>query len=140
MTQARPHAHDDVQNSLLAEVRPGLKLHIGSDEPYGPRRNRLLACLPESVWQRWQTRLEPIDLPLGKVLCEPRERICHVVFPTTAIVSLLYLTENGNSAEIAVIGNEGMVGTWLPMGGGTTQAVAPRTRARSCRARGAAFA
>jgi len=120
MTQARPHAQDHAQNGLLAEVRPGLKLHIGSDEPHGPRRNRLLACLPESVWQRWQTRLEPIDLPLGKVLCEPRERICHVVFPTTAIVSLLYLTENGNSAEIAVIGNEGMVGTWLPMGGGTT--------------------
>lgn len=99
---------------------PELKLLIGSDEPLGARRNRLLACLPEPVWQRWRSELEPVDLPLGKVLCEPGARLSHVLFPTTAIVSLQYLTESGSSAEVAVIGNEGMVGTWLPMGGGTT--------------------
>jgi len=65
--------------------------------------------------------LEAVDLPLGKVLCEPGGCLTHVVFPTTAIVSLIYLTENGSSAEIAVVGSEGMVGTWLPVGGGTTQ-------------------
>ena len=125
MTQAHAHDHADAhahaQNGRLADVRPGLRLHIGSDEPLGARRNRLLACLPEPIWQRWHAQLEAVDLPLGKVLCEPGERMTHVVFPTTAIVSMLYLTENGSSAEIAMIGNEGMVGTWLPMGGGTTQ-------------------
>ena len=121
-THARAHArsHADAQSGLLAGMRPALMLHIGGKEPFGARRNCLLACLPEPVWQRWQTQLEAVDLPLGKVLCEPGERLTHVVFPTTAIVSLLYLTGNGSSAEIAVIGNEGMVGTWLPMGGGTT--------------------
>ncbi len=125
MTQAHAHDHADAhahaQYGRLADVRPGLRLHIGSDEPLGARRNRLLACLPEPIWQRWHAQLEAVDLPLGKVLCEPGERMTHVVFPTTAIVSMLYLTENGSSAEIAMIGNEGMMGTWLPMGGGTTQ-------------------
>ena len=67
--------------------------------------------MPEPVWQRWQLQLEAVDLTLGKVLCEPGEHLTHVMFPTTAIVSMMYLTDNGNSAEIAVIGNEGMVGT-----------------------------
>jgi len=121
MPQANAPAQAHAHNGPLADARPALTLHVGSDEPLGARRNRLLACLPEPVWQRWQAQLEAVDLPLGKVLCEPGERLTHVVFPTTAIVSLLYLTQNGSSAEIAVIGNEGMVGTWLPMGGGTTQ-------------------
>jgi len=57
MTQAHAHDHADAhahaQNGRLADVRPGLRLHIGSDEPLGARRNRLLACLPEPIWQRW---------------------------------------------------------------------------------------
>lgn len=109
---------------LLAGLPAELTLHIGSDQPSGARRNRLLACLPEAVWQRWQTQLEPVDLPLGKALCEPGGRLSHVVFPTTAIVSLLHLTENGSSASTALIGNEGMVGTWLPMGGDTASSQA----------------
>ena len=115
-----PQSHVRAFDGLLPGAPPALKLLIGSDEPLGARRNRLLACLPEPVWQRWRAELEPVDLQRGKVLCEPGARLSHVLFPTTAIVSLQYLTESGSSAEIAVIGNEGMVGTWLPLGGGTT--------------------
>jgi len=85
-----------------------------------PRQNRLLAALADSEWVRWQPNIEPVELPLGKVLYESGTRLSHVYFPTTAIVSLLYLMENGASAEIAVVGNEGLVGISLFMGGETT--------------------
>lgn len=85
-----------------------------------PRENRLLAALPTLEWQRWQPQLELTELPLGKVLYESGASPSHVHFPTTAIVSLLYVTENGSSAEIAVVGNEGTVGVALFMGGNTT--------------------
>jgi CRP-like cAMP-binding protein len=85
-----------------------------------PRKNQLLAALPEAVWQRWQPLLEPVELPLGKVLYESGRELSHVYFPTTAIISLLYVMENGSSAEIAVVGNEGVVGISLFMGGDTT--------------------
>lgn len=114
MTQA--HTRTD----LLVDSRSNLTRHTSSDTVHGARRNRLLACLPEPVWQRWQPQLEAVDLRLGQVLCEPGEHLTHVFFPTTAIVSLMCLTENGASAEIAVIGNEGMVGIWMPLGGDTT--------------------
>ena len=61
-----------------------------------------------------------MDLPLGHVLYEANKTLSHVYFPTTAIVSLLYVLENGASAEIAVVGNEGLVGVSLFMGGGST--------------------
>jgi CRP-like cAMP-binding protein len=85
-----------------------------------PRRNRLLAALPDDDWQRWQPLLEPVDLPLGQVLYESGVTLSHVYFPTTAIVSLLYVLENGASAEIAIVGNEGLVGISLFMGGEST--------------------
>lgn len=85
-----------------------------------PKRNFLLAALPESDWQRWLPNLEAVDLPLGQVLYEPGATLSHVYFPTTAIVSLLYVMENGASAEIAVAGNEGIVGISLFMGGEST--------------------
>ena len=85
-----------------------------------PRRNRLLGALPEAEFQRWRARLEPVDLLLGKVLYESGSTLEHVYFPTTAIVSLLYVMENGASAEIAVVGNEGIVGVSLFMGGEST--------------------
>ena len=85
-----------------------------------PRTNRLLAALPEPQWQRWQRHLEYTHLPLGAVLYESGGTMRHVHFPTTAIVSLLYVLENGASAEIAVVGNEGIVGVSLFMGGGST--------------------
>ncbi|MEO8936352.1 MAG: Crp/Fnr family transcriptional regulator [Burkholderiaceae bacterium] len=85
-----------------------------------PRENHLLAALPVAEWQRWMPRLEHVDLPLGKVLYESGSTLTHVYFPITAIVSLLYVLENGASAEIAVVGNEGIVGVALFMGGGST--------------------
>jgi CRP-like cAMP-binding protein len=83
-----------------------------------PRSNRLLGALPEAEWQRWLPQLEPVEMPLGQVLYEPGVTLRHVYFPTTAIVSLLGLTEDGASAEIGIVGNEGIVGISLFMGGG----------------------
>jgi CRP-like cAMP-binding protein len=85
-----------------------------------PKKNHLLDSLPEAEWQRWAPLLEKVDLPLGMVLYESGGTLSHVYFPTTAIVSLLYVMENGASAEIAVVGNEGIVGVSLFMGGETT--------------------
>jgi CRP-like cAMP-binding protein len=84
------------------------------------RHNQLLAALPEAEWQRWLPQLEAVELPLGHVLYEPGDTLSHVYFPTTAIVSLLYVMENGASAEIAVVGYEGIVGVSIFMGGGST--------------------
>ena len=85
-----------------------------------PKKNHLLAALPSAEWERWQPQLEWVDMPLGEVLYESGSTLTHVYFPTTAIVSLLYVMENGAAAEIAVVGNEGMVGVALFMGGETT--------------------
>ncbi len=83
-------------------------------------QNQLLAAMPELEWKRWLPDIEAVDLPLGKVLYEPGATLSHVYFPTTAIISLLYVLENGASAEIAVVGNEGLVGISLFMGGEST--------------------
>jgi CRP-like cAMP-binding protein len=85
-----------------------------------PRNNQLLAALPDAEWQRWLPQLEWVELQLGEVLYESGSTLSHVYFPTTAIVSLLYVMENGASAEIAVVGNEGIVGIALFMGGEST--------------------
>jgi CRP-like cAMP-binding protein len=85
-----------------------------------PKTNRLLGSLPDAEWNRWEPALEEVELPLGRVLYESGSTQSHVYFPTTAIVSLLYVMENGASAEIAVVGNEGLVGVSLFMGGETT--------------------
>jgi CRP-like cAMP-binding protein len=85
-----------------------------------PRDNQLLAALPNPEWQRWLPHLEWVELPLGQVLYESGRAMSHVYFPTNAIVSLLYVMEDGASAEIAVVGREGVVGISLFMGGGST--------------------
>jgi CRP-like cAMP-binding protein len=82
--------------------------------------NKLLAALPDGEMKRWLPDLELIDMPLGRVLYESRASEKHVYFPTSAIVSLLYVMENDDSAEIAVVGNEGMLGISLFMGGNST--------------------
>jgi hypothetical protein len=84
------------------------------------KRNQLLAALPPAEWSRWLPRLEPVEMPLGDVLYESGGEMSHVYFPINSIVSLLYVTENGASAEIAVVGNEGLVGISLFMGGEST--------------------
>ena len=88
--------------------------------PGAPRDNYLINALSDSDWSHWKNQLEPVDLPLGHVLYEPGGAMDHVYFPTTAIVSLLYVMENGASAEIAVVGKEGLVGISLFMGGEST--------------------
>ncbi len=82
-----------------------------------PRQNQLLAALPDSEWARWQSDLEPVELLQGMVLCESGKLPAYAYFPTTAVVSLLNMTEDGASSEIAVVGNDGVVGISLFMGG-----------------------
>ncbi len=85
-----------------------------------PRHNQLLAALPDAEWQRWLPQLEHVEMPLGQVLYESGLTLSHVYFPIDSIVSLLYVMENGASAEIAVVGREGIVGVSLFMGGEST--------------------
>ncbi len=85
-----------------------------------PKQNNLLSALTGEVRERIFPYLEEVPLPLGKVLYEPGDRMRHVYFPTDSIVSLLYVMENGASAEISVVGNEGLVGISLFMGGEST--------------------
>jgi CRP-like cAMP-binding protein len=85
-----------------------------------PLNNQLLAALPAADMQRWLPLLEPVDLSLGLVLYESGAHMPYVYFPTSAIVSLLYVLESGASAEIAVVGYEGVVGVSIFMGGGST--------------------
>lgn len=84
------------------------------------RQNRLLACLPDAEWRRWKPQLELVSLPLGKVLYESGAKQSFVYFPTTAIVSLLSVLESGASAEIAMVGYEGVLGIATIMGGSST--------------------
>lgn len=90
------------------------------DHKPAQEQNCLFRSMPTDVWVRIAPFLEPIDLPLGKVLYEPGMKMGHVYFPTTAIVSLLYALENGSSAEIAIVGHEGIVGISIFMGGEST--------------------
>lgn len=85
-----------------------------------PRQNQLLAALPQAEWARWKGQLEPVDLALGQVLCEASSTPSHVVFPTTAVVSLICMTRDGATAEVAVVGNDGVVGVPLLLGGDAT--------------------
>ena len=85
-----------------------------------PKSNQLLAALPAEEWRRWDPELEAVEMPLGQVLYESGSVLSHVYFPVSAIVSLLYVMQSGASAEIAVVGNEGIVGIALFMGGEST--------------------
>ena len=88
--------------------------------PHSPSQNHLLAALPAAEFARLAPHLELVPMPLGESLYEPGERLQHVFFPTTAIVSLLFVLESGASAEIAGVGNEGVLGISLFMGGDST--------------------
>jgi len=87
---------------------------------HNPKQNHLLAALPAPDYARLLPDLEPIAMPLGWVVYESGGHIGYVYFPTTSIVSLLYVIESGASAEIAIAGNEGLVGISLFMGGEST--------------------
>ncbi|MGH8114263.1 MAG: Crp/Fnr family transcriptional regulator [Rhodanobacteraceae bacterium] len=85
-----------------------------------PKFNELLAALPADEFEQLRPLLEPVDLALGEILYESGKRQAHVFFPTDSIVSLVYVMENGASAEVAIAGCEGLVGVSLFMGGETT--------------------
>ena len=85
-----------------------------------PHQNHLLDALPSSDYERLAPHLELVPMPLGNVLYESGAKLRYVYFPTTCIVSLLYVMEDGASAEIAIVGNEGILGISLFMGGDTT--------------------
>ena len=98
---------------------------MASSHPYAdcaidPKQNQLLGAIPEAEWERFAPHISAVDLVLGDVIYESGSAQPHVYFPTNSIISLLYVMENGSSAEIAIVGNEGLVGISLFMGGGTT--------------------
>lgn len=90
-----------------------------SESP-SPQQNHLLAALPQEVQSRLFSHLELVPMPLGQVMYESGDAMRHVYFPTDSIVSLLYVMESGASAEISVVGNEGLIGISLFMGGEST--------------------
>ena len=85
-----------------------------------PQQNQLLAVLPQRINDRLNPHLRLVELPLGEVIYEAGQKIRHVYFPNDCIVSLVYMTLDGHSAEVSVVGHEGIVGTWAFMGGAST--------------------
>jgi CRP-like cAMP-binding protein len=100
--------------------------------PHNPNRNHLLAALPAAEFARFAPHLELVAMRLGETIYKPGGRLQHVYFPTTAIVSLLYIMESGASAEMAGVGNEGVLGISLFMGGDTTPSSAVVQTAGHC--------
>lgn len=97
--------------------------------PHNPNQNQLLATLPVAEFNRLSPHLELVPMPFGESYYESGGSLKHVYFPTTSIVSLHYVTENGAPAEIACVGNEGMIGLSLFMGGNDTPSRASVRRA-----------
>jgi CRP-like cAMP-binding protein len=87
---------------------------------HSPLQNHILSALSPAVQERLFPLLELVEMPLGKVIYESGDKLRHVYFPTDSIVSLLYVMEDGASAEISVVGNDGMIGVALFMGGEST--------------------
>lgn len=117
MTAGRPDRNGGTAHTLDALGRVKIVIPV----PHSPRLNHLLDTLPAVDYERIADHLELIPLRLGDVLHEPGVRMRYVYFLTTAIVSLLYVMEDGaSSAEIAIVGNEGIIGISLFMGGETT--------------------
>lgn len=114
-TGRRAEVNEQVASSPMAS-RP----HEASLPRHSPRQNHLLNALPAEDYKRIAAHLELVPLKLGEILYEPGIKLRYVYFPTTAIVSLLYVMEDGASAEIAIVGNEGILGISLFMGGETT--------------------
>jgi CRP-like cAMP-binding protein len=94
-----------------------MPLHIESEDP---RQNQIIAALPHDEFERLKKHFELVPMRLAETLYQPGARLRHVYFPTTAIISLLYITQEGASAEIAIVGNDGVLGIALFMGGEST--------------------
>jgi len=93
---------------------------LAKEEQHNPQQNSLLAALPAADFKRILEDLELVPLALGQVLYESGEIMSHAYFPIDCVVSILYVMKNGESAEIAIVGNEGMIGIALFMGGDST--------------------
>ena len=117
MLPAKPVSHRVAKRSPTTAAA---KVASRASSLHGPGKNHLLDALPAGDYARLAPYLEVVTMPLGEVLYESGARLRHVYFPMTSIVSLLYVMEDGASAEIAVVGNEGMLGISLFMGGETT--------------------
>ena len=100
------------------------KMVAKMSELHNPKQNHLLAALPSEIFERLSSHLEWVSMPLGQVLYEAGGQLHYVYFPITAIVSLHYIMENGSSSEIAGVGNEGVLGISLFMGGNSTTSFA----------------
>jgi len=109
-----------ISDSLSAAPTKDRKMVTSTSVQHAPEQNHLLAAIPAEVFDRLAHHLELVAMPLCEVLYESGGKLHHVYFPTTAIVSLHYVMENGATAEIAGVGNEGVVGISLFMGGNTT--------------------
>ncbi len=103
-----------------SKLRDRSRSKVAASAPHNPHQNHLLNALPNLDYERIAVRLELIQMSLGEVLYEPGAKLRYVYFPTTSIVSLLYVMENGASAEIAIVGNEGILGISMFMGGDST--------------------
>src|SRR6266568_4430321 len=101
-------------------LAPRAKAHMAAPARHHPHQNYLPNALPSSDYKRLASRLELVPMNLGDVLYESGVQLQYVYFPTTSILSLLYVMEDGASAEIAIVGNEGILGISLFMGGDTT--------------------
>jgi CRP-like cAMP-binding protein len=109
------NAHNGAGPNAIFEL-----MEAGQSNASHPLDNRLLAAIPRSVQDRLLPKLKRLTLPLGKIIYESGDTMRDVIFPTNCIISLLYVMENGASAEISVVGNEGVVGIALFMGGHST--------------------
>jgi CRP-like cAMP-binding protein len=105
---------------VLAGLGPGEKKESEMSLRDQPRANHVLAALPDAVLRHWLPRIERVDLVRGQLIAEPGITPQYVIFPTTAVVAMLSLTEDGHSMEVAVVGNDSVVGIGLILGGGST--------------------
>ena len=112
--------HSTSTVAVIAATQYAQAVHSAPSPTLDVRTNILLATLPDADWRRLQAAMQPVDLRVGQVLSEPGSVASFAIFPLTAIVSLLYMTRDGASTEVAVIGNDGMVGLGSLMGGNAT--------------------
>lgn len=114
--------HTQITSATTFEISQSKAKYLGNcmETKILKDQNHLFHSIPQEEWNRLLPHIEQVDLPLGKVLYEPGVKMNYLYFPVSAIVSLLYALENGSSAEIAVAGNEGVVGISIFMGGDST--------------------
>ena len=119
-----PASHSVQSNAATSGAAVPDRMHAAMDavtaSPQTPKQNQILAALPAADYKRLLPALELMELPLGHVLYEPDVPMTHAYFPIGGIISMLYVMQSGASAKIAVVGNEGMIGVSLFMGGNST--------------------